>query len=169
MRVGVAALWLAVLVSLLPVASAAQTAVEYYWWKAAERAERGDLAEAREDLRRAAGYATDPDTVFAIQGKLVDIDIALAFHEYARSLRQSTQVAEAAAVEEHATRYARASFGGGGGDGYLGFNPAEVLKLYATHLRSVGSAGEAARIDELSERYERIQAELFRRLQERRR
>jgi len=33
----------------------------------------------------------------------------------------------------------------------------------------VGSAGEAARIDELSERYERIQAEHFRRLQQRQR
>src|SRR5436309_3201187 len=139
MRVGVAALWLAVLISVLPVTSGAQTAVEYYWWKAAERAEGGDLAGAREDLQRAAGYATDPDTAFAIQGKLVDVDTALAFREYARSLRESTQVSEAAAVEEHATRYARASFGGG--DGYLGFNPAEVLTLYDEAVALLGQGG----------------------------
>src|SRR3989442_5172807 len=112
MRVGVAALWLAVLISVLPVTSGAQTAVEYYWWKAAERAEGGDLAGAREDLQRAAGYATDTDTAFAIQGNMVDVDTALAFRDYARSLRESTQVFDAAAVEDHATSYAPASFGG---------------------------------------------------------
>ena len=137
MRVGVAAVALAALVGLLPPPSPAQTAADYYWWKALERAERGDLAEAGEDLRNAARHTSDPEFAFAVTSTLLDVDTALALGEYARSLRGARRTNEAVVVEERAALFRQAKFGRAheGAAVYLGFRPTELLREYATDLR----------------------------------
>src|SRR6267378_5635064 len=65
-KVGFVAIRLALLVGVLPVTVVAQTPADYYWWRALERAERGDLAEAGEDLRSAARSTSDPEFAFAV-------------------------------------------------------------------------------------------------------
>ena len=171
MRVGVAAAVLAALVGLLPPAAAAQTAAEYYWWKALERAERGDLAEAGEDLRSAARYTSDPEFAFAVTSTLLDVDTGLALVEYAQTLRRAKRPHEAVVVEERAALFRQAKFGRSreGASVYLGFSPSDLLKEYASELRQLGSADEARRIEDMAERYRQVQAEHFRRLRERQR
>ena len=171
MRVGVAAAVLAAFVTLLPPTSAAQTAAEYYWWKALERAERGDLAEAGEDLRSAARYTSDPDFAFAVTSALLDVDTGLALAEYARSLRRAKRTHEAVVVEQRAQLFLQAKFGGSREESsvYLGFRPPELMKEYASDLRQLGRPDDAARIDDMAERYQQVQLEHFRRLQQRQR
>ena len=171
MRVGVAAAVVAALVGLFPPASGAQTAAEYYWWKALERAERGDLAEAAEDLRSAARYTSDPDFAFTVTSTLLDVDTGLAFAEYVRSLRRAKRTHEAVVVEQRAQLFREAKFGSGREESsaYLGFRPTELLREYANDLRQLGRTDEATRIDDMAERYQQVQLEHFRRLQQRQR
>ncbi|HZF05492.1 MAG TPA: hypothetical protein VE932_14270 [Patescibacteria group bacterium] len=169
MRVGVAAAVLAALMSLLPPASAAQTAADYYWWKALERAERGDLAEAGEDLRSAARSTSDPEFAFAVTSTLLDVDTGLALAEYARSLRRANRNHDATVLEQRVALFLQAKFGRSreASSVYLGFSPIELLTEYASDLRQLGSSDEARRIDDMAERYRQVQAEHFRRLQQR--
>jgi len=160
MRVGVAAAVLAALVGLLPPAAAAQTAAEYYWWKALERGE---------DLRSAARYTSDPEFAFVVTSTLLDVDTGLALAEYARSLRRAKRTHEAVVVEQRAALFLQAKFGSARDESavHLGFRPTELLKEYASDLRQLGRTDEAARIDSMAERYQQVQLERVRRLQER--
>jgi tetratricopeptide (TPR) repeat protein len=154
-----------------PVPVVAQTPADYYWWKALERAERGDLAEAGEDLRSAARYTSDPEFAFAVTSTLLDVDTGLALAEYAQTLRRAKRPHEAVVIEERAALFRQAKFGGAreGSSVYLGFSPSDLLKEYASELRQLGSADEARRIEDMAERYRQVQAEHLRRLRERQR
>ena len=127
---------------MLPVTVAAQTPADYYWWRALERAERGDLAEAGEDLRSAARYTSDPEFAFAVTSTLLDVDTGLALVEYAQTLRRAKRPHEAVVVEERAALFRQAKFGRSREESsvYLGFSPSDLLKEYASELRQCGSS-----------------------------
>ena len=156
---------------MVPVTVVAQTPADYYWWRALERAERGDLAEAGEDLRSAARYTSDPEFAFAVTSTLLDVDTGLALVEYAQTLRRGKRVHEAAVVEERATLFRQAKFGRSREESsvYLGFSPSDLLKEYASELRQLDRSDEARRIEDMAERYRQVQAEHLRRLRERQR
>jgi len=156
---------------VVPVTVVAQTPADYYWWRALERAERGDLAEAGEDLRSAARYTSDPEFAFAVTSTLLDVDTGLALVEYAQILRRAKRVHEAVVVEERATLFRQAKFGRSREESsvYLGFSPSDLLKEYASELRQLDRSDEARRIEDMAERYRQVQAEHLRRLRERQR
>ena len=96
---------------MLPVTIVAQTPADYYWWRALERAERGDLAEAGEDLRSAARSTSDPEFAFAVTSTLLDVDTGLALADYAQTLRRAKRIHEAVVIEELAALFRQAKFG----------------------------------------------------------
>jgi len=170
-KVGFVAIGLALLVGVLPVTVVAQTPADYYWWRALERAERGDLAEAGEDLRSAARSTSDPEFAFAVTSTLLDVDTGLALAEYAQTLRRAKRPHEAVVIEERAALFRQAKFGRSreASSVYLGFSPSDLLKEYASELGQLGNADEARRIEDMAERYRQVQAERLRRLRERQR
>jgi tetratricopeptide (TPR) repeat protein len=112
------------------------------------------LLEAWADLQTAKRYDDDPARKAAVEELMQGIEITARLASYGAFLAGAKRAADAVQVTEWAERF-RATL-------YtltpeereaLGFAPDEVLKTYATELRTLGRQAEASRTEALADAY----------------